>query len=63
MNDVIKNIGNPISALRGVKQSGFGRYHGPKALKAFRGGLAVMVNKAAAHGAQLVPPTAGAFTR
>jgi acyl-CoA reductase-like NAD-dependent aldehyde dehydrogenase len=44
INDVIKNIGNPHLPFGGVKQSGFGRYHGPDGLYTFSNKMAVMVN-------------------
>ena len=44
INDVLKNIGNPSTPFGGVKQSGFGRYHGPEGLRAFRQPKTVMSN-------------------
>lgn len=42
INDVLKNIGNPSTPFGGVKQSGFGRYHGPEGLRAFCRSKSVM---------------------
>ena len=44
INDVLKNIGNPSTPFGGVKQSGFGRYHGPEGLRAFCRPKTVMTN-------------------
>lgn len=44
VNDVLKNIGNPHLPFGGVKQSGFGKYHGLEGLRAFTRELSVMVN-------------------
>ncbi len=49
VNDVLKNIGNPHLPFGGVKQSGFGRYHGPEGLRAFSYEKSVMVNKGTAQ--------------
>lgn len=48
VNDVLKNIGNPHMPFGGIKQSGFGRYHGPEGLRAFTYEKAVMVNRGTA---------------
>jgi acyl-CoA reductase-like NAD-dependent aldehyde dehydrogenase len=45
INDVVKNIGNPTLPFGGVKQSGFGKYHGPEGLHSFSIETSVMVNK------------------
>jgi len=45
INDVLKNIGNPVLPFGGVKQSGFRKYHGPDGLYAFCIETAVMVNE------------------
>ncbi|MBL0057989.1 MAG: aldehyde dehydrogenase family protein [Elusimicrobia bacterium] len=48
VNDVLKNIGNPHMPFGGIKQSGFGRYHGPEGLRAFTYEKSVMVNQGSA---------------
>lgn len=48
VNDVLKNIGNPHMPFGGIKQSGFGRYHGPEGLRAFTYEKSVMVNRGTA---------------
>lgn len=49
VNDVLKNIGNPHLPFGGIKQSGFGRYHGPEGLRAFTYEKSVMVNRGKAQ--------------
>lgn len=44
VNDVIKNVGHPALPFGGVKQSGFGRYHGPEGLLAFTQPTSILVN-------------------
>ena len=44
VNDVIKNAGHPGLPFGGVRQSGFGRYHGPEGLLAFAHPVSVLVN-------------------
>jgi acyl-CoA reductase-like NAD-dependent aldehyde dehydrogenase len=48
VNDVLKNIGNPHLPFGGIKQSGFGRYHGPEGLRTFTYEKSVMVNRGTA---------------
>lgn len=45
VNDVIVSVGNPVLPFGGVKQSGFGRYHGPEGLLAFTHQKAIMVDR------------------
>lgn len=45
INDVVKNIGNPDLPFGGVRQSGFGKYHGPEGLRTFSLATAVMVSR------------------
>ncbi|MFW5787801.1 MAG: aldehyde dehydrogenase family protein [Halanaerobiales bacterium] len=45
INDVVKNIGNPHLPFGGIKDSGYGKYHGEAGLKNFSHEKAVMVNK------------------
>jgi acyl-CoA reductase-like NAD-dependent aldehyde dehydrogenase len=44
VNDVIVSVGNPALPFGGVKNSGFGRYHGPEGLLAFTHQKAIMVD-------------------
>jgi len=44
VNDVIKNVGHPGLPFGGVKQSGFGRYHGPEGLLSFTQPVSILVN-------------------
>jgi acyl-CoA reductase-like NAD-dependent aldehyde dehydrogenase len=44
INDVLKNVANPYLPFGGVKQSGFGRSHGPYGLCAFSNQKSVTVN-------------------
>lgn len=48
VNDVLKNIGNPTMPFGGIKESGFGRYHGPEGVRAFTYEKSVMVNRGTA---------------
>ncbi len=45
VNDVIAVTGNPALPFGGVKNSGFGRYHGPEGLLSFTHTKAIMVNR------------------
>ncbi|MEM9400057.1 MAG: aldehyde dehydrogenase family protein [Verrucomicrobiota bacterium] len=45
INDACKNIGNPYMPFGGLKNSGFGRYHGPEGLRTFSRVKSVMVKK------------------
>jgi hypothetical protein len=44
VNDVVKNVGHPGLPFGGVKQSGFGRYHGPEGLRSFTQPVSILVN-------------------
>ncbi len=46
VNDVVLSVGNPVLPFGGVKQSGFGRYHGPDGLLTFTHKKAIMVDRA-----------------
>lgn len=48
VNDVLKNIGNPHMPFGGIKESGFGRYHGPEGLRAFTYEKSLVVNQGTA---------------
>lgn len=43
VNDVVLSVGNPILPFGGVKNSGFGRYHGPEGLYSFTHQKSLMV--------------------
>lgn len=45
VNDVVAITGNPALPFGGVKNSGFGRYHGPEGLLAFTHQKSIMVDK------------------
>lgn len=45
VNDVVVSVGNPRLPFGGVKNSGFGRYHGPEGLLAFTHQRAIMVDR------------------
>lgn len=45
VNDLVQSVGNPALPFGGVKQSGFGRYHGPEGLLAFANQKAIMVDR------------------
>ncbi len=46
VNDVVLSVGNPAIPFGGVKQSGFGRYHGAEGLLGFTHQKAIMVDRA-----------------
>jgi acyl-CoA reductase-like NAD-dependent aldehyde dehydrogenase len=45
VNDLVSSVGNPALPFGGVKNSGFGRYHGPEGLLSFTHQKAIMVDK------------------
>lgn len=45
INDVIASVANPAIPFGGIKDSGFGRYHGPEGLTSFMHQKAIMRNK------------------
>ncbi|MCB9596355.1 MAG: aldehyde dehydrogenase family protein [Sandaracinaceae bacterium] len=45
VNDLVSIVGNPALPFGGVKNSGFGRYHGPEGLLAFTHQKAIMVDR------------------
>jgi len=45
VNDLVSIVGNPALPFGGVKNSGFGRYHGPEGLLAFTTQKAIMVDR------------------
>ncbi|MFO0684163.1 MAG: aldehyde dehydrogenase family protein [Sandaracinus sp.] len=45
VNDVVVSVGNPRLPFGGVKNSGFGRYHGPEGLLTFTHQKAIMVDR------------------
>ena len=46
VNDVVLSVGNPALPFGGVKNSGFGRYHGAEGLLSFTHQKAIMVDRA-----------------
>ena len=44
VNDLVTSVGNPALPFGGVKQSGFGRYHGHEGLHSFMNQKAIMVS-------------------
>ena len=45
VNDLVAIVGNPALPFGGVKNSGFGRYHGPEGLLSFTHQKAIMVDR------------------
>ncbi|MCC6874141.1 MAG: aldehyde dehydrogenase family protein [Sandaracinaceae bacterium] len=45
VNDLVTIVGNPALPFGGVKNSGFGRYHGPEGLLSFTHPKAIMVDR------------------
>jgi len=45
VNDLVSIVGNPALPFGGVKNSGFGRYHGPEGLLSFTHQKAIMVDR------------------
>jgi acyl-CoA reductase-like NAD-dependent aldehyde dehydrogenase len=45
VNDLVVSVGNPMLPFGGVKNSGFGRYHGPEGLLSFTHQKAIMVDR------------------
>jgi len=45
VNDLVAIVGNPALPFGGVKNSGFGRYHGPEGLLSFTNQKAIMVDR------------------
>ena len=45
VNDLVAIVGNPALPFGGVKNSGFGRYHGPEGLLGFTNQKAIMVDR------------------
>ncbi|MEZ4337212.1 MAG: aldehyde dehydrogenase family protein [Sandaracinaceae bacterium] len=45
VNDLVSIVGNPALPFGGVKNSGFGRYHGPEGLLTFTHQKAIMVDR------------------
>lgn len=45
VNDLVVSVGNPVLPFGGVKNSGFGRYHGPEGLLGFVHQKAIMIDR------------------
>lgn len=45
VNDLVSIVGNPALPFGGIKNSGFGRYHGPEGLLSFTHQKAIMVDR------------------